>query len=128
MLHRVIANKSLLVVSPPSVSPQGPPKRSWPIYVTLVCVVSGVRLLQWQNEFLTLVALAVISTVPLYYLTSHAPIHFEYRYILPVYFFWFILVGLALYWLGSALRLLVLKLIHQATQRERSFVSSVLSS
>ena len=96
--------------------------------MTLVCVVLGVRLLQWQNEFLTLVALAVILTVPLYSLTSHAPIHFEYRYILPVYFSWFILVGLALYWLGSALRLLVLKLIHQATQRERSFVSSVLSS
>lgn len=46
------------------------------------------------------VALAVILTVPLYYLCSHAPIHFEYRYILPVYFFWFILAGLAIYWLG----------------------------
>ena len=54
MLHRVIAKKSLLVVSPPSVSPQGPAKRTWPIYVTLVCVVFGVRLLQWQNDFLTL--------------------------------------------------------------------------
>ena len=46
------------------------------------------------------VALAVILTVPLYYLLSHAALHFEYRYILPVYFFWFILVGLAIYWLG----------------------------
>ena len=46
------------------------------------------------------VALAVILTVPLYYLSSHAPIHFEYRYILPVYFFWFILAGLAIYWIG----------------------------
>ena len=45
-------------------------------------------------------ALAVILTVPLYYLSSHAPMHFEYRYILPVYFFWFILVGLAIYWIG----------------------------
>ena len=42
------------------------------------------------------VALAVILTPPLYYLSSHAPIHFEYRYILPVYFFWFILAGLAI--------------------------------
>jgi hypothetical protein len=45
------------------------------------------------------VALAIILTVPLYYLFSHAPLHFEYRYILPVYFFWFILAGLAIYWL-----------------------------
>ncbi len=46
------------------------------------------------------VALAMILTVPLYYLFSHAPLHFEYRYILPVYFFWFMLVGLAIYWIG----------------------------
>jgi hypothetical protein len=46
------------------------------------------------------VALAVILTLPLYYLFSHAPIHFEYRYILPVYFFWFIPAGLAIYWIG----------------------------
>ena len=46
------------------------------------------------------VALAVILTVPLYYLFSHAPLHFEYRYILPVHFFWFILVGLAIYWIA----------------------------
>ena len=46
------------------------------------------------------VALAMILTVPLYYLFAHAPLHFEYRYILPIHFFWFILVGLALYWLA----------------------------
>jgi hypothetical protein len=46
------------------------------------------------------VALALLLTVPLYYLASHAPIHFEYRYILPAYFFWFILVGLAIYWIA----------------------------
>jgi hypothetical protein len=45
-------------------------------------------------------ALVLILTVPLYYLISHAPIHFEHRYMLPLYFFWFILVGLALYWLS----------------------------
>jgi len=46
------------------------------------------------------VALALLLTVPLYYLASHAPIHFEYRYILPAYFFWFILAGLAIYWIA----------------------------
>ena len=56
------------------------------------------------------VALAVILTVPLYYLSSHAPTHFEYRYILPVYFFWFILAGLALYWIGLMFLQLVLRL------------------
>jgi Dolichyl-phosphate-mannose-protein mannosyltransferase len=45
------------------------------------------------------VALAVILTLPLYYLTSHAPLHFEPRYLLPVYFFWFILAALAIYWI-----------------------------
>ncbi|HVI70608.1 MAG TPA: hypothetical protein VM656_03870, partial [Pyrinomonadaceae bacterium] len=45
------------------------------------------------------VALAVILTLPLYYLFSHAPLHFEPRYMLPVYFFWFVLVALAIYWI-----------------------------
>jgi hypothetical protein len=45
------------------------------------------------------VALAVILTLPLYYLFSHAPLHFEPRYMLPAYFFWFVLVALAIYWI-----------------------------
>ena len=54
------------------------------------------------------VALAVLLTVPLYYLLSHAPLHFEYRYILPVYFFWFILAALAIYWIGlTCLRVVI---------------------
>jgi hypothetical protein len=57
------------------------------------------------------VALAVIMTLPLYYLSSHAPIHFEYRYILPVYFFWFIPAGLAIYWIVLTVRSLVLALL-----------------
>ena len=56
------------------------------------------------------VALAVILTPPLYYLSSHAPIHFEYRYILPVYFFWFILAGLAIYWIGLMCMRLTMRL------------------
>ena len=54
------------------------------------------------------VALALILTLPLYYLFSHAPLHFEYRYILPVHFFWFVLVGLAIYWIGlTCVRLVI---------------------
>jgi len=46
------------------------------------------------------VALALLLALPLYYLASHAPIHFEYRYILPVYFLWFILAGVGIFWIG----------------------------
>jgi hypothetical protein len=58
-------------------------------------------------------ALAVILTPPLYYLSSHAPMHFEYRYILPVYFFWFILAGLAIYWIG----LMFIRLVNRRRSR-----------
>ncbi|HEU4871783.1 MAG TPA: hypothetical protein VFT44_01705 [Pyrinomonadaceae bacterium] len=54
---------------------------------------------------------AMILTPPLYYLSSHAPLHFEYRYILPVYFFWFILAGLAIYWIALTVRSLFLVLL-----------------
>lgn len=53
-------------------------------------------------------ALAIVLTVPVYYLLSHAPLHFEHRYILPVYFFGFILAGLAIYWIAlMCIRLVV---------------------
>jgi hypothetical protein len=58
-------------------------------------------------------ALAVIATVPVYYLLSHAPLHFEHRYALPVYFFWFMLAGLAIYWFGLMCRRLALRAVRQ---------------
>jgi hypothetical protein len=63
----------------------------------LPLMILGVVLLAVQRRK---VALAMILTVPLYYLASHAPLHFEYRYMLPAIFFWFILVGFAIYWIG----------------------------
>jgi len=63
------------------------------------------------------VALAVILTVPLYYLFSHAPLHFEYRYILPVYFFWFMLAALAIYWLALIFMRLVMSLTGASPSR-----------
>jgi len=62
-------------------------------------------------------ALAVILTVPLYYLLSHAPLHFEYRYILPVYFFWFMLAGVAIYWIGLMFKQLVTAVFSAAMRR-----------
>ena len=66
-------------------------------------------------------ALAVILTVPLYYLFSHAPLHFEYRYILPVYFFWFILAGLTIYWIGVMFMQLVMWLARSIRERGRNY-------
>lgn len=62
------------------------------------------------------VALAVILTLPLYYLAAHAPLHFEYRYILPVYFFWFMLAGLGIYWIV----LMCIRLVTWLTSAVRS--------
>jgi hypothetical protein len=44
-------------------------------------------------------ALAVIGAVPLYYLCTHAPLHLELRYILPVHYFWGMLVASSVYFI-----------------------------
>lgn len=44
-------------------------------------------------------ALAVICAVPLYYICTHAPLHLELRYILPVHYFWGMLVASSLYFI-----------------------------
>jgi hypothetical protein len=77
----------------------------------------GVVLLAVQRRK---VALAVILTVPLYYLLAHAPLHFEYRYILPVYFFWFILAGLAIYWIALMSTRVVTWLVRSKLVRRNS--------
>jgi hypothetical protein len=69
------------------------------------------------------VALLLIPAVPLYYWFSHAPFHFEHRYMLPAYFFWFMLVGLALYWIGVILIRLVSKLIGGFARHEPRLAS-----
>ncbi|HEU4479262.1 MAG TPA: glycosyltransferase family 39 protein, partial [Pyrinomonadaceae bacterium] len=71
----------------------------------LALTILGLVLLAFYRRKL---ALAVILPVPLYYLFSHAPIHFEHRYILPAHFFWFMLAGLALYWIGLVCMRLVI--------------------
>jgi hypothetical protein len=42
-------------------------------------------------------ALAVVLVIPLYYISTHAPLHLELRYILPVHYFWAMLVATSLY-------------------------------
>jgi hypothetical protein len=46
------------------VSPDIPSKRAWLICLTIVCVALGVRLLQWQNNFLDLDKNMTSLTIP----------------------------------------------------------------
>jgi hypothetical protein len=53
-------------------------------------------------------ALAIACAVPVYFLCTHAPLHLELRYILPVHYFWAMLVATSLYFVF----LTVWKLVH----------------
>ena len=44
-------------------------------------------------------ALAIICAVPIYFLVTHAPIHLELRYILPIHYFWAMLVATSLFFI-----------------------------
>ena len=82
-------------------------------YFLPLAVLGAVLLAIHRRKF----ALAVVLTLPLYYLLSHAPLHFEYRYILPVYFSWFMLVGLAIYWIGlTCMRLIIWSFFSRAAK------------
>jgi hypothetical protein len=48
-------------------------------------------------------ALAAICAVPLYFIFTHAPLHLEPRYILPINYFWGMLVATALYLVSISL-------------------------
>lgn len=54
----------------------------------------GVVLLALARRF---DALAIACAVPLYFLLTHAPLHLELRYILPIHYFWAMLVATSLY-------------------------------
>lgn len=64
-----------------------------PLLLTGILILVAVR--RWR----TLVALLV---VPAYYLGTHAPFSTEYRYILAIHYFLFVLAAVALYSLGLA--------------------------
>jgi len=48
-------------------------------------------------------AALVLLTVPAYYLLLQSPLHTEYRYILPIHYFLFILGGVTIGFVGAAL-------------------------
>jgi hypothetical protein len=45
--------------------------------------------------------LAVILAIPLYYIITHAPLHLELRYVLPIHYFWAMLVATSLYFIWA---------------------------
>lgn len=70
----------------------------------------GVGLLALGRRF---DALAIICAVPIYFMVTHAPIHLELRYILPIHYFWAVLVGTSLYFLAITVWKLIRKLKSQ---------------
>ncbi|PYT06173.1 MAG: hypothetical protein DMF60_09900 [Acidobacteria bacterium] len=48
-------------------------------------------------------ALVILLAVPVYYLSIQSPLHTEYRYILAIHYFMFVIAGVALVSLGTAM-------------------------
>lgn len=48
-------------------------------------------------------AIFILLGVPLYYLTAQAPLHTEYRYVIAIHYFLFVLAAVTLYWIGRTL-------------------------
>jgi hypothetical protein len=67
--------------------------------VMLPLELFGIILLVIKRQFK---ALAVLLAVPLYYTCVQSAIHTEYRYILVIHYFLFVLVAVALTWLAKA--------------------------
>ena len=68
--------------------------------VMLPLAILGLIVLILARKRSTIVILLV---VPTYYLLFQSMLHTEYRYVLAIHYFLFVLVAVALYWLGSLL-------------------------
>jgi len=79
--------------------------------VMLPLAILGLILLILAREHRTLWTLLV---VPAYYLLLQSMLHTEYRYVLAIHYVLFVLVSVALYWLGSHLRRGLIKLVPTA--------------
>ena len=65
---------------------------------TLICV--GIAFLALARRTR---ALVILLAVPVYYLSIQSPLHTEYRYILAIHYFMFVIAGVALVSLGTAM-------------------------
>jgi hypothetical protein len=60
-------------------------------------------------------ALAIACAVPIYFLCTHAPLHLELRYILPIHYFWAMLVAVSLYFISVSVWKLLRSVKHVRT-------------
>ncbi len=82
----------------------------WPLHaiqklfitaVFLPLVLLGAGLLVYQRQFQVL---AILLAVPCYYFCTQSALHTEYRYVLVIHYFLFVLAALALYSIGRKVR------------------------
>jgi hypothetical protein len=67
----------------------------------LPLVLFGLALLIRARQFR---ALTILLAIPVYYFCVQSALHTEYRYVLAIHYFLFILAAVALYWIGTTLR------------------------
>ena len=72
--------------------------------IFLPLVLAGVGILIYRRQFQTLIVLLV---VPFYYFCTQSALHTEYRYVLVIHYFLFVLAAVALYKIGSKIITLV---------------------
>ena len=91
--------------------------------IMLPLAIFGLFLLVRRRQSRTLVLLLV---VPAYYLSFQSALHTEYRYVLAIHYFLFVLVALALHTIAGFLwtRLLKLSLIRRLFNRERKVTAA----
>lgn len=91
--------------------------------VMLPLALFGLFLLVRRRHYQTLVLLLV---VPAYYLCFQSALHTEYRYVLAIHYFLFVLVALALHTIGKAIwkNLLKLSIARRLFRRERKVSAS----
>ncbi len=66
----------------------------------LPLVFAGIALMMLGGRWR---ALVLLLAVPLYYLSAQAPLHTEYRYVIAIHYFFFVLAAVTLYWIGRTL-------------------------
>jgi hypothetical protein len=75
--------------------------------IFLPLVLLGAAILIYQRQFQTL---AILLVVPCYYFATQSALHTEYRYVLVIHYFLFVLVALAIYSIICKMKRHVLRL------------------
>jgi hypothetical protein len=80
-------------------------------------VIAGVILLALARHRRSLV---ILLAVPVYFLCTQSALHTEYRYILSIHYFLFIMAGVTLYCVGAAVGQTLTRIIRNTHLRSRS--------